>query len=108
MALRKDIMEQVAFILKLYPDKIEAYRETHRNVWQEMVDANRAAGIRNHTCFLHGNLVFCYLECDNLAHTQALLAKSEIVRNWGALHAGIIDSSGSEGKVYLENVFHQD
>ncbi len=101
-------MERAAFVLRLYPDKIEAYRETHRAVWQEMIDANRTAGIRNHTCFLHNNLVFCYLECEDLKHTQAILDKSDVVKRWGELHADIIDSNTDEGRAYLENVFHQD
>ncbi|HJN39749.1 MAG TPA: L-rhamnose mutarotase [Chloroflexota bacterium] len=101
-------MQRAAFVLRLYPDKIEAYRETHRAVWQEMIDANREAGIRNHTCFLHENLVICYLECDDLEQTQATLAKSDVVRRWGELHAEIIDSSDGGERVYLENVFHQD
>ena len=45
-SVSEDILERAAFILQLYPDKIEAYRETHRAVWQEMIDVNRAAGIR--------------------------------------------------------------
>lgn len=101
-------MQRAAFVLRLYPDKVEAYRETHRAVWQEMIDANRSAGVRNHTCFLYENLVFCYLECDDLARTQAALAESDVARRWGELHADIIDSGDGEGPANLENVFHQD
>tara|TARA_Y100000590_G_C15658078_1_gene991458 strand:- start:454 stop:759 length:306 start_codon:yes stop_codon:yes gene_type:complete len=101
-------MEQVAFVLKLYPDKVEAYRKTHQAVWQEMIDANRAAGVRNHSCFLYGNLVFAYMECDNFESTDAMLEESDVVQEWRKLHSDIVDSSSGETRVFLEHVFHQE
>ena len=104
-------MPRVAFVLKLKPGQVEAYRRTHQAVWPEMIEANRQAGVRNHTMFLYGNLAFGYLECDDYAKTQELLARSDVVTRWGELHAEIIDpdpATGRLGMELLEEVFHQD
>ena len=37
-------MKRVAFMLKVREDKVEEYREHHRAVWPEMLDALRRTG----------------------------------------------------------------
>jgi L-rhamnose mutarotase len=103
-------MQRVAFVLRLHPDKVEAYRQTHRAVWPEMIAANRSAGVRNHSMFLHGNLAFGYLECDDYAKTRAILDKSDVVKRWGELHLDIFDPGDGDGPAMqiLEEAFHQD
>ena len=56
--------QRSAFVLQVRPDRIEEYVEAHRNVWPEMLDALRAAGIRNYTIFLREpeSLLFGYWE----------------------------------------------
>ena len=34
-------MQRVCFLLKVRPDRLDEYRERHRNVWPEMLDALR-------------------------------------------------------------------
>lgn len=103
-------MQRVGFVLRLYPGKIEDYAETHRAVWLEMIEANSSAGVRNHTMFLHGNLAFGYLECDDYAKTSAILAESDVVKRWGELHDDIINpgEGGGPAMQLMEEAFHQD
>ena len=47
-----------AFVLRVRPEKVDAYLDAHRDVWPEMLDALRTAGIRNYTIFRAGNEMF--------------------------------------------------
>ena len=51
-------MVRVAWTGRLRPDKIEAYVEAHANVWPGVVDAMRAAGMRDYSVFIFGDRVF--------------------------------------------------
>ena len=43
--------QRSAFVLKVRPEKIDEYIDAHRTVWPEMLEALRAAGIRNYSIF---------------------------------------------------------
>jgi len=47
-----------------------------------MVEALRAAGIRNYSIFRHGLTLFGYFETDDLRRTQEYLANSETNERW--------------------------
>ena len=45
-------MERVCFQLHVRPERMDEYRERHRTVWPEMLDALRVAGWGNYSLFL--------------------------------------------------------
>ena len=65
--------QRTGFVLHVRPDKIEEYVSAHRNVWPEMLDALRAAGIHNYTIFRAGTSVFGYFEAADLDFAAAFL-----------------------------------
>jgi L-rhamnose mutarotase len=102
-------MERSAFVLQVRPDKIEEYVEAHRNVWPEMLDALRAAGIRNYTIFRHGNEVFGYFEADDLEAAGAYMSQQDVNARWQDAMAGLLsDRVPDEGPAPLEEVFRLD
>jgi L-rhamnose mutarotase len=58
--------QRSAFVLRVRPGKIDEYVEAHRTVWPEMLDALRAAGIRNYSIGWNGTEMFGYFESDDL------------------------------------------
>src|SRR5439155_20270653 len=76
------VTQRSAFVLKIRPDKIEEYVEAHRAVWPEMLDALRAAGIRNYSIFRAGNEVFGYFESDDLVAAGRYMAEQKINSRW--------------------------
>jgi L-rhamnose mutarotase len=70
--------QRSAFVLRVRPDKIEEYVRAHREVWPEMLDAIRGAGIRNYTIFRDGSNMFGYFEADDLAAAGRYLAEQEV------------------------------
>ena len=77
------MIERYAWKATVKEGMLEEYRRRHDNIWPEMKEVLRAAGIRNYTIWNVGNELFGYYECekgvDFAAKTQA---RSEVVDRW--------------------------
>ena len=101
--------ERRGFVLRVKPDRIDEYVEAHRHVWPEMLEALRAAGIRNYTIFRAGNEVFGYFESDDLARAEKYLAAQDVSTRWQDAMAELLDERvPDEGPPPLEEVFRLD
>jgi L-rhamnose mutarotase len=101
--------QRSAFVLRVRRDKIDEYVEAHRNVWPEMLDALRAAGIRNYSIFRHGNEVFGYFESDDLAAAGAYMSRQEVNDRWQDAMAELLEERvPDEGPPALEEIFRLD
>jgi len=68
-------MAQYAWVLGVRPGYEEEYKRRHDDIWPEMVEGLRSAGISNYSIFRHGLTLFGYFETDDLKKTQAYLGK---------------------------------
>jgi L-rhamnose mutarotase len=101
--------QRTAFVLRVRPDKIDEYVEAHRNVWPELLDALRRAGIRNYTIFRHGSEMFGYFEADDLGAAGASMATQEVNARWQDAMAELLEERvPDEGPAPLEQVFRLD
>ena len=77
-------MKRVGFMLKVRQDLIDEYKEHHKDVWPEMLDALRATGWHNYTLFMRGDgLLFGYFETpESLQAAQAAMAETEVNQRW--------------------------
>lgn len=106
-------MQRVAFILKVKRDRIAEYKERHKAVWPEMLQALRETGWRNYSLFLRDDgLLFGYLETDDFQRAQAQMAKREVNLRWqqemAPFFEGLDGRRPDEGMVLLEEIFHLD
>jgi L-rhamnose mutarotase len=107
-------MHRIGFVLKVRQDKIEEYKEHHRHVWPEMLDALRAAGWHNYSLFMRGDgLLFGYFETPaDLATATARMAETEVNTRWQMLMAPYFESPDNarpdQMLVELVEVFHVD
>jgi L-rhamnose mutarotase len=76
-------MPGYAWVLEVRPGHEEEYKKRHDEIWPEMLEALRAAGISNYNIFRHGLTLFGYFETDDLARTQAILADNPVNAKWG-------------------------
>jgi L-rhamnose mutarotase len=103
------VTQRSAFVLRVRPEKIDAYLEAHRHVWPEMLDALRAAGIRNYTIFRSGDQVFGYFESDDLERAAAYLAGREVSARWQDAMAELLEERVPDaGPAPLEEIFRLD
>ena len=78
-------MERVCFLLKVKKEKIEEYKERHRNVWPDMLQALHETGWHNYSIFLRDDGLFVgYFETPNYEQALAGMAKREVNARWQA------------------------
>jgi L-rhamnose mutarotase len=104
-------MERVCFLLRVRPERLEEYKERHRAVWPEMLDALRAAGWRNYSLFLDADgLLVGYLETDDFGRALAAMEATDVNARWQAEMAEFFALPSGErpdtGLRRLEEVFH--
>jgi L-rhamnose mutarotase len=101
--------QRSAFVLRVRPEKLDAYLEAHSNVWPEMLEALRSAGIRNYTIFRHGNEVFGYYESDDLERAGQYLAGQEVNTRWQDTMAELLaERVPDQGPPPLEEIFRME
>ena len=105
-------MRRVCFLLRVRPERLGEYRERHRAVWPEMLDALRDAGWHNYSIFLRPDgLLVGYLETDDFAAARAAMARTEVNARWQAEMAPFfedLEGAPDEGMIALDEVFHLD
>ena len=106
-------MKRVGFLLKVKEDMLDEYKERHKAVWPEMLDALRRTGWHNYSLFMREDgLLFGYFEAEE--SFQASLdgmATEEINAKWQDTMAPFFEGTGDHADrmmVELEEVFHLD
>ena len=101
--------QRSAFVLEVRADRIDEYIEAHREVWPEMLEALRGAGIRNYTIFRAGTEMFGYFECDDLEATGRYLDAQDVNRRWQDHMAELLEERVPDGGApALEEIFRLD
>jgi L-rhamnose mutarotase len=104
-------VERVCFVLHVRPDRLDEYRQRHRSVWPEMLDALRETGWRNYSLFLRedGQLVG-YLETDDFEAALRGMESRDVNARWQAEMAPFFElregTRPDTGLERLEEVFH--
>jgi L-rhamnose mutarotase len=106
-------MPRVGFCFKVRQEAIPEYRERHRVVWPDMLQALRETGWRNYSLFLRDDgLIFGYLETDDFARAQAAMATREVNLRWQREMAPFFEAlegrRPDESMLVLDEVFHLD
>lgn len=76
-------MAEYAWIAEARPGYEEEYKKRHEEIWPEMVETLKEAGVRNYSIFRHGLTLFGYFETADIERTQEYLANSEVNQRWG-------------------------
>ena len=93
-------MIRQAVLLRLKPDALAEYKRHHDNLWPELADAIRAAGIRQITSFEHQGLLFMYSEVEDDGAWDRLW-NTEIHARWGEVMSPLLEW-GEDNKVKAE------
>lgn len=107
-------MQRVGFVLKVKPGLVEEYKEHHKKVWPEMLDALRRTGWHNYSLYLRKDgTLFGYFETPgDLQAAVAAMSKEEVNAKWQKMMAPYFEaldgSRPDETMQELEEVFHLD
>jgi L-rhamnose mutarotase len=104
-------MQRVCFALQVRPDRVDEYRQRHREVWPEMLEALDSAGWHNYSLYLRPDgLLVGTLECDDFDAAKAAMAAQKVNSRWQAVVGDLFtDANGRtpDQMMYpLEEVFH--
>jgi L-rhamnose mutarotase len=106
-------MERICFLLKVRRNRLREYKERHRAVWPEMLQALRATGWHNYSLFLQDDgLLIGYFETPNLRKALKGMASLEVNERWQKEMAPFFESlegrRPDEGIIPIPMVFHLD
>jgi L-rhamnose mutarotase len=97
-------VERVCFLLRVRPDRLEEYKQRHREVWPEMLDALRETGWTNYSLFLRDDgLLVGYFETEDFERAKARMEARDVNTRWQADMAQYFEDGELER---LEEVFH--
>jgi len=104
---------RICFVLQVKQERLAEYKERHKAVWPEMLEALRETGWRNYSLFLRDDgMLVGYLETDDFAAARAGMQLREVNARWQREMGDFFVSP--EGKLAdeqmrpLEEVFHLD
>ena len=106
-------MQRICFVLHLKPEHLEEYKERHRSVWPEMLQALRETGWTNYSLFLREDgMLVGYLETKSFDRARPGMAAREVNERWQremadffVQPAGVLPDRAMQS---LEEVFHLD
>ena len=82
-------------------DRLDEYREAHKAVWPELLEALRDAGWRNYSLFLRDDgLLIGYAEADDLTEAQQKVARTEVNARWQAAMSQLFASEGAPDQAW--------
>lgn len=105
-------MERFCMMFEIAPGMEDEYKRRHDEIWPELVDAIRDAGISNFTLFRRGTQIVGYCECEpDTATAFGKLGPQEVNQRWSEWFLGdgvIVSPPDGEWLRSAEEVWHLD
>lgn len=106
-------MNRICFVLQVRPEKIAEYKDRHRAVWPEMMQALSETGWNNYSLFLRPDgLLVGYLETEDFERARSEMKKRAINDRWQTEMSGFFmippGVAPDSAMTPLEQVFHLD
>src|SRR5689334_219286 len=102
-------MARVAFKMKLFPGLEAEYRKRHDEIWPELVELLKTAGISDYSIFLDSetNSLFGVLKAEDPSALDNLPSKP-VMQKWWAYMKDIMESNpdNSPVSIPLKEVFY--
>jgi L-rhamnose mutarotase len=102
-------VERVCFLARVRPDRLDEYRERHKNVWPEMRAALTEAGWGNYSIFLtEGGQLIGYLETNDYQAALDAMAATDVNKRWQAEMSEFFVADGPPDQSFLRvaEIFH--
>ena len=102
--------ERYAWKAELLEGKKEEYIKRHEEIWKELKDLLKQAGISNYSIWLCDNTLFGYYECEKgIEYATKMQAESEVVDRWNEYMKDVMimpldEKTGAQP--HLEQVFY--
>lgn len=85
-------MERYAWKGRILPGMKDEYVRRHDEIWPELVETLKEAGISNYTIWNVGDTLFGYYECEKgIAYAQSVQKNSPVVARWNVYMKDVLD-----------------
>ena len=112
-------MKRHGSVIRLRPEKLQAYKKLHAAVWPDVLRTIQQCHIRNYSIYLHRlddgrHYLFSYFEYtgNDFAADMAALSADPITQQWWAVckpcQQPLVNRAPNEWWADMEEVFHCD
>ena len=105
-------MEKYAWKALVVKGKEAEYEKRHAEIWEEMKQVLKSAGIRNYTIWRAGEELFGYYECEKgIEYAAKIQRESEVVARWNEYMKDVLImplDPGTGTQPQLKKVFELD
>lgn len=103
--------QRICFTLQVKRDRLDEYKDRHRTVWPEMLQALSQAGWHNYSLFLREDgLLIGYVETPDFEAALTKMAATEVNARWQKEMAGFFEGApgknADEQMAPIPEVFH--
>ena len=103
-------MERYAWRAQIKNGKKEEYIKRHNEIWKELVEVLKSAGIENYSIWMQGNELFGYYECKfGREYAARVQAESPVVDKWNEYMTDVMTMVFDEktgAQALMEEVFY--
>lgn len=105
-------MERICFTFEIRPGMEDEYKRRHDEIWPELVEAIKNAGLSNYSLFRRGTQIVAYAECEPDAATAfARIGETDANVRWSEWFVpevipSLTDEQGN--LVTFDEVWHLD
>ncbi len=107
-------MKRYGMVLGVRAERLEEYKEAHRNVWPEILALIRECNIRSYSIYYKDGMLFSYYEYvgDDYEADMARMAADPKTQEWWAwmepMQVPLKTRQEGEWWAEMEEVFHTD
>lgn len=96
--------ERVCFTLQVRPECLEEYRNRHRELWPDMLEALSGSGRINYSVFLRDDgTVIGYYETESVTSSAQYLSSHPVVARWNEFMSPLFADANP---TILQSVFY--
>jgi L-rhamnose mutarotase len=107
---KRKTVQRICFILQVRPERLAEYKERHKRVWPEMLEALSQTGWHNYSLFLKDDgMLIGYLETPDFQKALKGMEALEVNERWQKEMKPFFTAVAGrpdENMVALEEVFH--
>jgi|SRR4051794_31714443 L-rhamnose mutarotase len=99
------------FMFEIKPGTEDEYKRRHDEIWPELVDVIKGAGVSNYSLFRRGTQIVAYCECEpDVATAFGKIGESEANGRWSEYFEDVIVSlTDEDGELRVaQEVWHLD
>jgi len=107
-------IQRFGMVIKIKPEKIEAYRKLHKDPWPEVLTMIETCHIQNYSIYLKDDLLFSYFEYTGTDFEEDMrkMTADSITREWWKLtdpcQVPLDNRKEGEWWAVMEEVFHMN